>query len=83
MLPRRQISKRDDPPAKRQRLLDSAGGGDGGDGAGGGDLIAAVARNELTEATLRSKLEAHVEQSDQDHGAPPLMSMSQPRAGRC
>ena len=67
-LPCRQISERDDPPAKRRRLLEAAGGGDG-DGPGEGDLVAAVARKELTEATLRSKLETHIEQSDQDHGA--------------
>ena len=63
-----QIAQRDDPPAKRRRLLESAEGGEGG-APEGEDLIAAVARKDVTEATLRSKLEAHIEQSDQDHGA--------------
>ena len=63
------IAQRDDPPAKRQRLLESAAGGVGG-APEEEDLIAAVARKDVTEATLRTKLEAHIEQSDQDHGAP-------------
>ena len=62
-----QIAQRDDPPAKRQRLLESAGAPEGG-APEDEDLIAAVARKDVTEMTLRSKLEAHIEQSDQDHG---------------
>jgi hypothetical protein len=43
--------------------------GVGGAVNAGEDLIAAVERKELTEAALRAKLEAHIEQADQDQGA--------------
>ena len=84
------MAARDDPPAKRRRLLDEVGaasrGGSGGAGAGAAegdaeDLVEAVARDEVTEATLRMKLEAHIEQSDQDHGAARLRVTASVAAG--
>ena len=56
--------------AKRQRLADAADAAlaaagvsteGGGEGSAGGDLLAKVAAGEVSEATLRARLEQHIE----------------------
>jgi len=67
------MAARDEPAEKRRRLAAEAASAAGAPppaaGEAGADLVGAVARGELTEATLRSKLEAHIEQHDQEQGA--------------
>lgn len=54
------ISAREEPAEKRRRLAESAGA------APGEDLVGEVGRREVTEASLRTRLEQHVEAADAD-----------------
>ena len=66
------MAERDDPPAKRRRLASDAAAESGApeprEGALDADLVGAVQRRDVTLDTLRSKLEQHIEQADQNQG---------------
>lgn len=64
------VAARDDPPAKRQRLLDASARapvpGAAHEAEGTGALLEQVRRAQVTEAVLRERLQQHVEQQDED-----------------
>ena len=78
------------PADKRRRLADAAAaalrsrGADGGDEEveemHGGDLLEAVKKGAVTEATLRSKLEQHIEQADADTALEHVMNVARAAA---